>query len=137
MPHDMKNGRDYDYGSGPGGGMGTMHGQIASPLDPCGYDISPSGGGGVKGGEPSGPFGQYQQSSSVLPITVRDSLPGAPQEGFANLGGAQGRFMTPMDNSKSAMPGVRGSDGTGAISGGEAKISSPWVGPWGDSVGSK
>lgn len=131
----MPEGKEYAYGAGPGGGLGNRHGEIGSPLDDCGYSISPSDGNGTKGGEPSGPFGQFQQSTSVLPITVRDSLPGAPQEGFANLGGSQGRFQTPMDNPSSAMPGVRGSDGTGPVSGGGAKISSPFNSPWGDMVG--
>lgn len=131
MPH-MKNGRDYDYGSGPGGGLGTMHGQIGSPQDPCPYDITAAGGKGQKGGEPDGPFGQYMQSPSPLPITTRDSLAGAPQQGFGNVGSGGG-IDTPMDTS-TFMPGVSGkSSGTGPSGG--AKISSPFNSPWGDSVG--
>lgn len=128
----MPEGKDYAYGAGPGGGMGHKHGQIGSPLEPCKYSISASDGGGQKGGEPNGPFGGYTQSSSPLPITTRDSLAGAPQEGFGNLGSG-GRISTPMDTS-TAMPGMRGSGaGTGSTGGG--KISSPFSSPWGDSVG--
>jgi hypothetical protein len=130
----MPKGYDYAYGAGPGGGLGTMHGQIGSPQDPCGYDITPGGGASKKGGEPMGPFGQYMQSASPLPIVGRDSMGGAPQQGFGNVGSGGG-IVTPMDNSRSAMPGVRGSDGTGPVSGGGAKISSPLGSPWGDSVG--
>src|SRR5262245_52760335 len=131
----MPEGRDYAYGAGPGGGLGTKHGPIGSPQEPCGYDITPDGGPSQKGGEPNGPFGQYMQSQSDLPIATRDGLSGKPQEGFGNLGGAQGRVLTPMDTS-TAMPQVSGeSSGSGPTSGGGAKISSPWAGPFGDSVG--
>lgn len=133
MSH-IKNGRDYDYGSGPGGGLGNMHGKIGSPLDPCGYDITPNAGGSGKGGEPNGPFGQYTQSSSPMTITTRDTTSASPQQGFGNLGSG-GKIVTPMDTS-TAMPGVSGqSSGSGPTSGGGAKISSPFSSPWGDSVG--
>src|SRR5262245_41185029 len=129
----MPEGRDYAYGAGPGGGLGTKHGPIGSPQEPCGYDITPGGGPSQKGGEPNGPFGQHMQSQSVLPIVGRDGLQGGPQEGFGNLGSGGG-ISTPMDTS-TAMPGVSGqSSGSGPTSGGGAKISSPFSSPWGDSV---
>src|SRR5690348_2756674 len=113
MPHMGKN--DYDYGAGPGGGLGNKHGPIGSPLDPCGYEIQPGGGASQKGGETNGPFSQYKQSSSPLPIVGRDSMSGAPQQGFGNLGSGGG-IVTPMDTAPT-LPGVRGSDGTGPTSG--------------------
>jgi hypothetical protein len=129
----MPKGNEYAYGAGPGGGTGNMHGQIASPLQLCKHDITANSGSGQKGGEPNGPFGSYSQSSSPLPITTRDSLPGAPQQGFGNLGGAQARVVTPMDTAPT-LPGVTGqSSGTGSTGGG--KISSPFSSPWGESVG--
>lgn len=115
-------------------GYGEKHGSIASPQGPCGYEISQGGGMGQKGGEPSGPFGSHKQTGSMLPITTRDGMQGAPQGGFGSVGSGGG-ISTPMDTSKSEMPGVTGSSGTGPVSGGGAKISSPWVGPWGDMVG--
>jgi hypothetical protein len=115
-------------------GYGVMHGQIASPQGPCGYEVQPGGGASQKGGEPNGPFGSHKQSNSPLPIATRDSLGGNPQQGFGNVGSGGG-ISTPMDTS-TAMPGVTGnSSGTGPTSGGGAKISSPFVSPWGDSVG--
>lgn len=130
----MPKGMEYAYGAGPGGGLGNDHGAgIKGPLEKCPYEITPGGGPSQKGGEPNGRFGQYKQSNSVLPIATRDGLAGAPQEGFANLGGSQGRISTPMDNSSAAMPGVSGSSGTGPTGGG--KISGPFSSPWGDSVG--
>jgi hypothetical protein len=128
----MPKGNEYAYGAGPGGGLGNKIGEIGSPLNNPPYSIEPSGGGGQKGGEPNGPFGQYTQSNSPLPITTRDSLGGAPQQGFGNVGSGGG-IQTPMDNPSAAMPGVTGSSGTGPTGGG--KISSPFSGPWGDSVG--
>lgn len=122
----MPQGKDYAYGAGPGGGLGNKHGQIGSPLDPCGYDIQPGGGSSKKGGEPNGPFGQHMQSQSVLPIVGRDSLGANNQAG--------GGIVTPMDTA-ATIPGVRGSDGSGKTSGGGAKISSPLGSPWGDMVG--
>lgn len=130
----MPKGNEYAYGAGPGGGMGEKHGEIASPLGPTGYSIEAGGGQGQKGGEPDGPFGQYKQSQSILPITTRDGLQGAPQQGFGNVGSGGG-IATPMDNSGSAMPGVTGSSGSGSISGGGAKISTSFTSPWGDKVG--
>ena len=106
-------------------GYGVKHGQIASPQGPCKYDITPGGGASKKGGEPDGPFGQYMQSPSVLPIVGRDSLGANPT--------TQGGITTPMDTAPT-LPGVSGkSDGTGPTGG--AKISSPLGSPWGDSVG--
>lgn len=133
----MPEGREYAYGAGPGGGLGNMHGKIGSPQEPCPYDVQAGSGPSQKGGEPSGPFGQYLQSPSPLPIVGRDGMQAAMPEGFGNTGGSIGRIQTPMDNPTSAMPGVTGSDGSGPISGGGAKISSPFTSPWGDSVGSK
>lgn len=117
---------DYANGAGPGGGLGNKHGQIGSPLDPCGYDITPGGGASKKGGETQGPFAQYQQSPSVLPIVGRDGLTANPSAG--------GGLVTPMDTAPT-IPGVRGGDGTGPTSGGGAKISSPFTSPFGDMVG--
>lgn len=111
-----KQGWDWDYGAGPGGGLGTKHGPIASPAEGTKWSVSPNSGGGAKGGEPQGPFGQHKQTSSILPIIGRDSL-------GENLG-ASGEIVTPMSTSGAAMPGVSGSDGTGPT--GEGKISSPW-----------
>lgn len=111
-----KKGWDWDFGAGPGGGLGTMHGSIASPAEACGYEVSPGSGGGAKGGEPQGPFGKHRQTESILPIIGRDSLGG-------NLG-TGGDIATPMSTSGAAMPGLSGSDGTGQT--GEGKISSPW-----------
>lgn len=131
----MPEGREYAYGHSPGGGLGNKIGPFGSPLEDPGYSIEPGGGPSQKRGEPNGPFGQHMQSNSPLPIATRDGLAGAPQEGFGNLGGAQGRISTPMDTS-TAMPGLTGnSSGTGPISGGGAKISGPFSSPFGDSVG--
>lgn len=108
-------------------GYGNKHGQIASPQGPCGYDIQPGGGRSQKGGEPDGPFGSHKQSSSVMPIVTRDSLGADPA--------SRGGITTPMDTAPT-LTGVSGkSDGTGPVSGGGAKISTPLGSPWGDSVG--
>lgn len=131
----MPKGMDYAYGAGPGGGLANhMHGPIGSPQEQCPYEITPGGGASQKRGEPNGPFGQYMQSSSPLPITTRDSLAGAPQEGFMNLGGSQARVVTPMDTAPT-LPGVTGqSSGSGPT--GDGKISTPFTNPWGkQSVG--
>jgi hypothetical protein len=58
-------------------------------------------------------------------IVGRDSMGG-------NLG-TSGEISTPMDTSKAEMPGVTGSSGTGTT--GAAKISTPWSGIFGESVG--
>src|SRR5262245_30666135 len=130
----MPEGYDYAYGEGPGGGLGNMHGPIGSPMDPGAWHITPDEGMGQKVGEPNGSFGQHMQSKCLLPITTRDSLGGAPQQGFANLGSG-GKLDTPMDTS-TYMPGVTGeSSGSGPISGGGAKISSPFTSPFGAMVG--
>lgn len=125
MPHDKKKGWDYDYGAGPGGGLGNMHGQIGSPQDPCPYDITPNGGKSDKGGEPSGPFGAHKETANQMMGVDRDSMSATPT--------IQGGISTPMDTSTASMPGVSGSSGTGPTGG--AKISSPFSSPWGDSVG--
>jgi hypothetical protein len=123
----MPEGREYAYGAGPGGGLGNQHGGgIVGPLEPCPYEISPGGGASQKGGERNGPFGGHMQSPSPIPIVARDSMTGNPSAG--------GGLVTPMDTAPT-IPGVRGGDGTGPVSGGGAKISSPWSGPWGDMVG--
>lgn len=123
MPKNM----DYAYGAGPGGGLGNNHGGgIVGPLEVCPYTITPGGGMSQKGGEPQGPFGQHLQSQSPLPIVGRDSLKANVSSG--------GGLVTPMDTAPT-IPGLRGSDGSGQINGGEAKISSPFVSPWGDMVG--
>lgn len=112
----------YDYGSGA---KPTMHGQIASPLEPCGYEITANGGASQKGGEPNGPFGQHMETPNSMMGVGRDSMTG-------NLG-VSGEISTPMDTAKAAMPGVTGSSGTGQT--GDGKISTPWSGPFGQSVG--
>lgn len=127
----MPEGREFAYGSG-GPGLGTMHGKIGSPQEPCGYEITPNGGGSQKGGEPNGPFGSHKETPNEMMGVARDSMSGAPQQGFGNLGSGGG-ISTPMDTS-TAMPGLSGqSSGTGPTGG--AKISSPWAGPFGESVG--
>lgn len=123
----MPEGRDYAYGAGPGGGLGTKIGPFGSPQETPPYSIEPGGGKSQKGGEPNGPFGAHKQSNSPLPIVGRDGMGANPT--------IQGGISTPMDNAGSAMPGVEGSSGTGPTSGGGAKISSPFVSPWGDMVG--
>lgn len=130
MPNSYEGQEDMNDRSG----YGVMHGKIASPQGPCGYDVQAGGGASQKGGEPNGPFGQHKQSNSDLPIVTRDSMGGAPQQGFGNVG-SSGGISTPMDTSKAEMPGVTGSSGTGATSGGGSKISTPFSSPWGDMVG--
>jgi hypothetical protein len=130
----MPEGRDYAYGAGPGGGLGNKIGEIGSPQETPPYSIKADDGMSQKGGEPNGPFGQHMQSQSILPIVGRDSMNDSPQQGFGNTGSGGG-ISTPMDTSKSEMPGVTGSSGTGATSGGGAKISTPFTSPWGDMVG--
>jgi len=121
-----------DLNDGPG--YGPMHGQIATPQGPCKYSIEPNGGKSVKGGEPMGPFGSHKETPNQMMGVSRDSMGGAPQQGFGNVGSGGG-ISTPMDTS-ATMPGVTGqSSGTGPTSGGGAKISSPFSSPWGDSVG--
>lgn len=120
-----KPGWDWDFGAGPGGGLGTMHGSIASPAESCGYDAQPNGGGGLKGREPQGPFSQHPETNSLMNTVFRDQL--------AANASAAGGIETPMSTSGAALPGVRGSDGTGGAGGG--KISSPFSSPWGDSAG--
>lgn len=131
----MPEGRDYAYGAGPGGGLGNKLGPFGSPLEDPGYNLTAGGGKSQKGGEPNGSFGQHMQSPSALPIVGRDGMTANAPGGFANTGGSIGGISTPMDTS-TAMPGVGGqSSGSGPVSGGGAKISSPWTGPWGDMVG--
>lgn len=126
---------EYAYGAGKGGGLaGHMHGQIGSPLEQCPYTLEANGGGAQKGGEKMGPFGQYMETPNQMMGVARDSMQGAPQGGFGSVGSGGG-ISTPMDTSDSAMPGVRGSDGFGNASGGGAKITGPWSGPWGEMVG--
>lgn len=127
----MPEGREYAYGSGPGGGLGNMHGKIGSPLDPVNNEIQPNGGNSQKGGESNGPFGAYKETPNLMMGVSRDSLGGAPQQGFGNLGSGGG-ISTPMDTS-TFMPGVRGSDGSGPA--GSGKIASPLGSPWGETVG--
>lgn len=125
----MPKGYDYSYGAGAGGGLGNKHGQIGSPLDPCPYSIEPNGGNSDKGGEKVYRFGEFTETQNEMMGVNRDSLQG-------NLS-AQGGIETPMDESNSMMPGLTGSSGYGSISGGGAKIASPFVSPWGDKIGSK
>lgn len=116
---------DFANGAGPGGGLGTKHGEIGSPLEPCPYTVDPGSGPSQKGGEPQGPFGAHKQSPSILPIVGRDGM-------GANVG-AGGRIDSPMDNPASALPGVTGASGTGPT--GAGKISSPFSSPWKESAG--
>lgn len=106
-------------------GLGEKHGPFAGPWGACPYTITPNGGASEKGGEPKAPFGSHKETPNDLMGVSRDSMSAVP--------GIQGGISTPMDTSKSEMPGVTGSSGTGPTGGG--KISSPWSGPWGDSVG--
>lgn len=99
-------------------GCGNMIGSIASPQASV---ASPGNAGGVQGGEPDGPFGQYKQSGNTLPIQTRDKLTANPNSG--------GRFQTPMDGTTSI--GATGqASGTGAA--GKGKISSPMGSPFGE-----
>lgn len=106
-------------------GYGQKHGPFASPQAPCPYSVEPNGGRSKKGGEPNGPFGQHLETPNQMMGVGRDSM-------SANQS-TQGGIATPMDTSKSEMPGVRGSSGYGPTGGG--KITGPFVSPWGDSVG--
>lgn len=68
----------------------------------------PTSGGAGKGGDPQGPFAQYKQSGSTMPIVTRDAMPTPSQ-------GTQGALTTPMDTSSSmgitgGSPGMGGSD---------------------------
>lgn len=121
----MPEGKDYAYGAGPGGGLGTMHGPIGSPQDACPYSVEPNGGRSLKGGEPNGPFGSHKETPNQMMGVARDSMSAQPT--------IQGEISTPMDTSKSEMPGISGASGYGQSGGG--KIVGPFVSPWGDSVG--
>lgn len=117
----------FAEGAGPGGGLGNAHGPIGSPLEPCPYDAQPNGGPSIKGGDPDGPFGKFKETPNLMEGVARDGLKASPT--------ATGAIETPMSTSSAAMPGLTGSAGTGSTSGGGAKISSPFVSPWGDSAG--
>lgn len=104
------------YGSGPGGGLGVKHGEIASPQGPCGYDAEPNGGKSLKGGDPTGRWAEHKETPNMMMGVSRDGLAANPSAG--------GDIITPMSTSKSEMPGLSGSSGTGPT--GAAKISSPW-----------
>lgn len=106
-------------------GTGAMHGKISTPQGPCAYSVEPNGGRSLKRGEPNGPFGSHLETPNQMMGVARDSM-------SANQS-TQGGIATPMDTSKSEMPGVRGSSGYGQAGGG--KIVGPFVSPWGDSVG--
>lgn len=115
----------FAEGAGPGGGLGNQHGPIGSPLEPCPYDVTPNGGPSVKGGDPDGPFGRFKETPNLMEGVARDGLKASPT--------ASGSIETPMSTSSASMPGLTGnSSGTGPTSGGGAKISSPWSGPFGD-----
>lgn len=120
--------KDYANGAGPGGGLGAKNGDITGPWDPSpfGY-VAPNDGPSTKGGEPMGPFGSYMESTNPIMVVGRDGLTAQPT--------VQGGISTPMDTSRSEMPGVRSSDGTGPNKGGGSKFSSPWTGPFGDTAG--
>ena len=92
-----------------------MHGPIGSPFEACPYDISPSGGNGIKGGENVSPFSQWKQAGSELPITVKSNIPYS----------GTGSLVTPMDEQGAGIPGVTGSSGTGGKT--DGGISTPYV----------
>ena len=94
-------------------GLGEKHGQISSPMAPCGYDVTPTSGAGQKGGEPGYPT----QTGSEFPITTRDSFQ-------ANIG-SNGAVESPMNQAGGIA--VSGSSGTGPQIGGG--ISSPFTDP--------
>lgn len=123
MSHNI-NGRDWDWGSGPGGGLGTKHGPLGSPAEDCGYSADPNGGASLKGGDPTGKWAQFKETPNQLMGVSRDGLASSPT--------AAGAIETPM-NTSTAMPmGSGKSDGTGPQNG--ANISSPWTGPFGNTV---
>ena len=120
--------KDYANGAGPGGGLGTMHGQIGSPQDPCPYSISASDTTGETGGYSDGSFsGSTESSGQIMSTTLYN------QKFSLN---ETGKVVTPMDTDNS-IPGVRGGDGYGSVSGGGAKVASPFSSPWGDSISKK
>lgn len=131
MSHKMSGGRDYDWGSGPGGGLGEKQGPISGPQEASGYQITPAPSGGAEaGGCGVGPFGGYKESPTILPTVTGVSV------GESQGGAGGGAIETPMDTTTAMLMGSGGgSDSTGAMGGGS--ISSPFVSPWGDSVGKK
>lgn len=126
MSHKMQGGRDWDWGSGPGGGLGTKLGQIAGPQEGMGYDISAAPKGGAEvGGLNIGPFGSYKESPTILPtvtgVTIGENM------------GTDGALETPMSTSTAMLMGSGASDGTGPS--GTGGISSPFTSPFGEKVG--
>ena len=110
---------DSNYGSsgsGSGGGLGTPHGKIMSPQEPCPYTAEPNGGPSIKGGDPTSPFGQHKETPN--------QLMGVSRDGLAANSSASGSIVTPMSTSSASMPGLSGSAGTGPK--GEGGISTPW-----------
>lgn len=97
----------------------VMHGPIGSPFNACRGDVSPSDGGGVKGGVDFEPFSQWKQAGSELPIQVGSDVAYS----------TSGQLETPMDEAGAGIPGATGSAGTGPKSGGS--VASPYVSPWG------
>ena len=126
MSHKMQGGRDWDWGSGPGGGLGTKLGSIAGPQEGMGYDISAAPKGGAEvGGLNIGPFGSYKESPTILPtvtgVTIGENM------------GTDGALETPMSTSTAMLMGSGASDGTGPS--GTGGISSPFTSPFGEKVG--
>lgn len=125
MSHKMNGGRDWDWGSGPGGGLGTKQGQIAGPNEGMGYDIKAAPGPGIEtGGCGIGPFGTYKESPTIMPTVSAVSV-------GENMG-TDGGLETPMSTSPAMLMGSGGSSGSGSQSGG---IASPLQTPFGDRVG--
>lgn len=116
-----------------GGGDFTKHGQIASPLQPCGYEIPSRGAssqaGAVYGGESKGKVGAHMQTPGTK-VQMESYSGQAPSPGTMPAG--ERRLATPMDATllgiNTGTPG--NASGTGAQ--GSGKISSPWSGPFGD-----
>lgn len=127
MSHKKQGGRDWDWGSGPGGGLGTKLGQIAGPQEGMGYDISAAPGPGIEtGGVNIGPFGSYKESPTIMPtvscVKIGENM------------GTDGALETPMSTSPAMVMGSGGaSDGTGPS--GTGGISSPFTSPFGEKVG--
>jgi hypothetical protein len=110
------NNNDGQLGRGDAG-LGHKHGQIGSPQSPCGYNAEPNGGPSQKGGDQTGRWGEWPETQNEMMGVARDGLAANPT--------ASGDIVTPMSSSKSEMPGLKGSSGTGPT--GAGKISSPWT----------
>jgi hypothetical protein len=102
-------------------GCGNDHGAgIKSPLQPCGYDIR----GGQSDNQMVGDMASPGPSSGPMPPTQF-----GPSIERTKKGGPP--LDTPM-NGTTSIGATGNASGTGPQSGGGAKISSPWAGPFGD-----